>query len=211
MIGALIALVATAGDLAMLWVSNADRPDFAWLPRPPEGIDVVGARVGAVALLAYGVGYVGVARRLGRPADLRLIGLGIATGIVGASIHGLTGAAVHAQHVGGGPPTSPAEFLARHGGTLIPLWIVAAVLAIAASAVYATAVLQGASSLPRPMWAANPALLTVGLAAVGAATPLLRAFLVPAAPNVAHVLFFAAVAASPDLGKVLDTPRGARR
>ena len=45
---------------------------------------------------------------------------------------------------------------------------------------------------PRGWIVANPAVASVLLAAAGAATELGRAFLVPAAPNLAHVVFFAA-------------------
>ena len=44
--------------------------------------------------------------------------------------------------------------------------------------------------LPRWLAFANPALLTLGIVFLGAASAVGRAFLVPAAPNVAHVVFF---------------------
>jgi len=41
---------------------------------------------------------------------------------------------------------------------------------------------------------ADPALVTAVLVAIGTATPLLQAFLLPAAPNIAHAVFFGAYA-----------------
>jgi hypothetical protein len=41
---------------------------------------------------------------------------------------------------------------------------------------------------------ANPAVFTLGLVAAGQESVLGQAFLVPAAPNLAHVVFFALVA-----------------
>jgi hypothetical protein len=59
------------------------------------------------------------------------------------------------------------------------------------SIVFATGVLAGRSSLPPWTVLASPAPLTIALVVLGAGSVLGRAFLVPMAPNVAHLLFFA--------------------
>jgi hypothetical protein len=62
------------------------------------------------------------------------------------------------------------------------------------SVLYAAAVLRGGTAYPRWMALVNPLLLVMATSALAAASPTLEAFLLPAGPNVVHVVFFAAAA-----------------
>jgi hypothetical protein len=50
--------------------------------------------------------------------------------------------------------------------------------------------------MPRWMALANPAFVTLAIVLAGTTSEVGRAFLVPAAPNVGHVVFFALAAAT---------------
>jgi hypothetical protein len=106
---------------------------------------------------------------------------------------------IHVERTGGMGAVDPLTVVARYGNFLFPLWSLIAVVSFAGSAIFATAVLLGRTALPRWMALGNPFLLTMVLVAAGAGSEGGRAFVVPAAPNLAHVVFFAAVAAMPPL------------
>jgi hypothetical protein len=189
-VAALAAAAATVGDLLLLWAGNAARPELA-LPRPPAGAVWVGMWLGTLAIPLYAVGYAEVAAAL-RPAGGRQAGalllLGTYGAALGGTIHALTGLLLARSE----PAASdPLALLAAHGGLLLPLWALVGATLCAGSVVYARTILRGAAPYPRWMALANPAALTVALAVVALPSPRLRAFLLPAAPNVAHVLFFA--------------------
>ena len=206
MIGVVAALAATAGDLLLLATSNATRPGFEWLPAPSETLLLVGTYLGVVAIPCYGLGYRDVAARFEPPYRPWLVALGVTGAVLGGTTHGLTGLVIHVEQTGGMGGVDPITVVARHGAYLLPLWAVIGVVTILGSVVSATGVLGGRSSFPRWMALASPAVLTLVLVLVGAASETGRAFLVPAAPNVAHVVFFGLGLAVP-----LDTPRRARQ
>jgi hypothetical protein len=194
MIGVVAALAASAGDLLLLATSNATRPGFEWLGSPSETALLVGTYLGVLAIPCYGLGYRDVAARIDPPIRRWVTALGVVGGVLGGTTHGLTGLVIHVEQSGGTAGVDPVTLLGRYGAYLLPLWAAIAVVSVAGSLLYAIAVGGGRSTLPRSAAVANPAVLTVALAMLGAASDTGRAFLVPAAPNVAHVLFFALVA-----------------
>jgi len=109
-------------------------------------------------------------------------------------IHGITGMAEHIERAAGLPARNPLLFVRQHGAYVRPLWIAVFVLGSMLSVVFVRAVARGDTALPRWMALANPVALIVLAALLGAPTPLGRAILVPAAPNVAHVWLFALAA-----------------
>jgi len=194
------ALAATAGDLLLLWVANAARPELRGLPPPPPGSLVAGYYLGVLAIPLYGLGYWQVAEDItpgGRRAARAVFFLGLAGGVVGGVVHGVTGLVIHADHLLGAAGEDPLAVVARHGAFLLPLWGLLGVLVVGGSILYARAVLGGSTRYSRWMAALNPALLVAVLGALATASPRLEAFLLPAAPNVAHVLFFAATTLVP--------------
>jgi hypothetical protein len=193
-IGLIAAVAATAGDLVLLLASNAGRPGLEWLPRPSDGALVAGTYLGVVAIPCYGLGYCEVARSF---ADERvrwwITALGTTGGVLGGTTHGLTGLVVHVTRTTGAPPGDPVAVLAPYGAYLLPLWTAIALVSIAGALVYGAAVARGASTLPRWMALGNPLVLAAALGLVGAGGEVGRALLVPASPNLAHVIFFALV------------------
>ena len=77
---------------------------------------------------------------------------------------------------------------------LAVLWGVAGIGALVASVLFAWFVGRGETMLHPAIALANPALVTLGFALLGMPVVWLRAFLVPAAPNLAHLVFFAVCA-----------------
>ena len=191
------ALAATAGDVLLLYVANAARPELR-LPPPPAGALVAGYYLGALAIPLYGLGYWQVARGLspaGERAARTVFLAGLYGGALGGVVHGVTGLVIHADALAGTGGGDPLTVVARHGAYLLPLWALLAVLVLVGSIVYARAVLGGGTAFPRWMAGVNPVLVVTVLGAVSTLSPWLEAFLLPAAPNVAHVVFFAASSA----------------
>lgn len=192
-LAAVAALVASVGDLLLLWFANAGRSELG-LPVPPDGALLVGHQLGVFAIPLYGVGYWGVSRAIGaaRGRAARFVFVtGALGGAYGGVVHGITGMAEQLERAAGIAPGDPMAFVARLGAFLVPLWIGIAAAIAAGSIVFAVAVARGDTALPRWMAFANPLALVMLAALLGAPTPIGRALLVPAAPNLAHVWFFA--------------------
>jgi hypothetical protein len=200
-VAAAAALVATVGDLLLLWVANAPRTALG-LVTPPAGALRLGAALGVMAIPLYALGYAAAAAlaapALGRGAPWVMVAGGVGA-VLGSYIHAATAWMIEGQTV----PVEPLEAVLEAGAGLVVPWAAAGVLVALSSGALAYAALRGV--VPR-MWAvANPAAVSIVLALAGAASELGRAFLVPAAPNVAHVVFFATA-----LGARLDRRTGAR-
>jgi hypothetical protein len=186
-VAAAAAIVATAGDLLMLLVANAARPELA-LPRPPPLALPLGAVLGVAAIPLYALGYRAVARGIERasPRRARLIrSCGLGAAAIGAAIHGATALAIRSA---GSGAAAPLDAVAQ-SPLLVAAWTAAAALVVVASAAIA-----GAQAGPRALVWLNPAAATLVLALAGLPGELGRSFLVPAAPNLAHVVFFCAAA-----------------
>jgi hypothetical protein len=195
-LAAVAALAASLGDLLLLWFANAGRSELG-LPAPPDGALLIGHQLGVFAIPLYGVGYWGVSRAIGaahRCAARFVFVAGALGGAYGGVVHGVTGIAEQLEAAAGIAPGDPMAFIARLGAFLVPLWAVIAIAITAGSVVFAVAVARGDTALPRWMALASPFALVVLGALLGAPTPIGRALLVPAAPNLAHVWFFALAA-----------------
>ena len=195
-LAAVAALAASAGDLLLLWVASAGRTELG-LPAPPPGALLAGHQLGVFAIPLYGFGYWGVARGIGaahRRAARFVFVTGALGGAYGGIVHGITGMAEQLERAAGVAPGDPMAFVARFGAFLVPLWIGLGVAIAAGSVVFAVAIARGHSAFPRWMAFANPLVLVLLAALLGAPTPIGRALLVPAAPNLAHVWFFALAA-----------------
>lgn len=181
------AVVATLGDLLLLFVGNSARPELG-LPRPPELALPLGALLGVCAIPAYALGYRAVARAIrpgSRPLARVVLVCGSAAAAIGALIHGLTALTIRAAIESGASAAPPMEAVAASGTGLVAAWITASLLFLAASiAVFA------ARALPRSVTWLNPLAVTVVLVLAGLPWEWGRSFLVPAAPNLAHVVFF---------------------
>jgi hypothetical protein len=191
------AAVASAGDLLLLLAANAGRPEAGALPPPSEGVLVLGHYLGVLAIPLYALGYRQVAAALatGSPRIARWVfGLGAYGSALGGSVHGLTALLISTQRRTDTPLADPLAFVAHAGPYLLPLATLVMATLLAGSILYTVAVLRGGTALPSWMAAASPALLVAILGTLAWPSLALRSFVVPAAPNLAHVIFFALVA-----------------
>jgi len=190
------AVVASAGDLLLLWVAAATLPALA-LATPPWWALPAGLFAGVLAIPFYGFGYAALASALpvsDRWSTTLVRVAGFVGGALGSAIHGITGTALAAELGTPGAEIAPLALVGRWGATLVPLWILATASVLVASLLWARSAWRGHAGVPRWTALANPALGTVVLACAGATTPLLQTLLLPAAPNLAHAAFFATVA-----------------
>jgi len=171
----------------MLWVVDNGRPVS------DAGVTIaalwVGGLLGAVAIPLYAFGYRRAALIVAPAASAtaRVITLaGATTALVGAVIHALT-----AWHIFSSPQAPGSDPLTAVTDTplLLALWIIAGVSALAASILIARAAWRSQQRLVAML---NPALVSAVVAVIGTTVPSLRAYLAPAAPNVAHLVFFVA-------------------
>lgn len=187
------AVIATVGDLLMLYVANAVRPELDLAAAPP-GLLWIGGVLGVVAIPIYMLGYRAAATLVaaGYARHARAIAsAGTLGSVLGAAIHGCTAFFIRDGLASGAPAEDPLAAIAG-APLLLALWAVAALLVVAASVAFATAVRRGVPGVPRGLAWANPVAVTIALSLVGSVTPTSRDFIVPAAPNLAHVVFFVA-------------------
>ena len=152
--------------------------------------------LGVVAIPIYVLGYRAAATLVAGAYERHarvIAGAGTLGSVLGAVIHGCTALVIRHGLASGAPAEDP---LATVAGSplLLALWAVATLLVVAASVAFTTAVRRGVPGVPRGLAWANPAVVTIALSLAGSVTPMSRAFLVPAAPNLAHVVFFVACA-----------------
>ncbi len=193
----LAAAVATLGDFLMLYVVNAGSVELE-LSAPGVALLPFGYFLGVIAIPLYAVGFWAVANILatGAPRAGRVVFVsGIIVAVLGGVIHGVTGISIEAQVRAGGTMKEPIEAILEYGFYLLPLWAAASVFSCVGSVGFLWGVARGKSRLPRFISVFNPVVLTVCVGLAGIATPMLRVFLIPAAPNVAHVLFFGLITA----------------
>jgi hypothetical protein len=193
-IASVAALAATGGDLLLLLVGNSLRPQLH-LESPPAFVLTLGGLLGCVAIPLYGLGYAAVARvvRSSRPITARVIVFGgSAFALVGAFIHGMTWLTIRDSIHAGTASAAPVDAIVAAGGFLLGAWTVAAVLMLAVSLAIARSGLARRRPIPVRLALLNPVNVTILLGVAGAVTETGRAFIVPAAPNLAHVVFFGA-------------------
>jgi hypothetical protein len=226
-IGVAAAVVASVGDLVMLYVAGAPRQELALAP-PLRGLLVLGGVLGVVALPLYAAGYWAAFRlcspegnRLAAPdhtavppgrsaaarhatgdvvAALAIFACGTAGAFVGSVIHGLTALRIDADSMVAMAPPDSLTAMATWGPLLLALWTIALLCVVCASLAFVWIVVRGRSPLDRRLAILNPALLTLALGAVGLPVESLRSALTPAAPNLAHIVFFSVVARAASRG-----------
>jgi hypothetical protein len=181
-------VLATAGDLAMLWVVNARRAELA-LVEGPGGLLTIGGWLGVLSIPLFALGYMAASTLVdpSRPCIVRVVNAGgVVAGVTGGVIHGLTARVIAASIATRGAALDPVSELSS-APALIGLWVVAICAALAASVAFATGVRAERGIALASM---NPVLLTLALSVLALPTELSRSFLAPAAPNLAHVMFF---------------------
>ncbi len=188
------AIAASVGDLALLWVAWAHDGGLG-VGAPPPGTLLAGHYLGVLGIPLYGLGYRALAAgiRDAAPSAARWVGgLGAVGSVVGAVVHGLTGA-LTAVAIRTGAAMAPSDLAAiPEAAFLLPLWLIVGTALAVGSLVFATAVGRGGTRFPRWMAACTPLVTTIVIAVLAAPLPLAAAFVVPAAPNLAHIVVFAA-------------------
>jgi hypothetical protein len=190
MIPVTAAVLASIGDLLLLLVAHGARTVAGW---PRASVLVAGHYLGVLTIPLYALGYRAASRSL-PPWNARVVAaLGAFGGVVGAAIHGITAVTLALE-----PPRAAdaGTFagLAPVAAYLLPLWTIAAAAVLAASLAFALPVLRGDGAYPRWLAALNPVVLVLAIGAAASVSPWSRAIIAPAAPNLAHVVFFALVA-----------------
>jgi hypothetical protein len=209
-VASVAALLASAGDFILLYVANAQREELGLPPAGPAWLWLGGA-LGVLFIPLYALGY-RAASRLVAPASSSaaqiLFVSGAIAAILGSLIHGLTTAYIGADLEAGVPGRDPLASVVSWGVLLPTLWGLAGLCVLVASGLFLWFVGGGAAHAPRSAALANPALVTVVLSAVGLPFLFLRSFLTPAAPNLAHLVFFLVCVWS--LGSGRSSPGGER-
>ena len=195
-VATLAAVLASAGDLLLLAVANGIDPALAAGGTLRPAALVAGYYLGVLAIPLYALGYWHVGRRLPLPYRRVVTVLGACGAVVGATIHGVTGMAIATLQV----PTAAGgvEALRPLAAYLAPLWTIIALATLVGSAAFVLPVVRGESTYPRWLALANPIVVMVAICACAAVSPTAATLLVPASPNLAHVLFFALTASKTD-------------
>lgn len=188
------AVAASVGDLGLLWVAWAADGRHG-VAAPPAGTLLVGHYLGVLGIPLYVLGYRALAdgvRAGGTTAARVILALGAVGSVMGAVVHGLTGV-LTATALRTGAALAPSDLFAMpEAAYLLPLWIIVGAALAVGSVVFAAVVGRGGTRFPRAMAGCNPVLVTVVISALALPFPRVAAFLVPAAPNLAHVVVFAA-------------------
>ena len=186
------AIAASAGDLLMLYVGNAQRPELH-LAAPAPALLWIGVVLGVVGIPLYGLGYVGLRERFARRAAIGanvLASAGIAACVTGAAVHALTALAIDASLGTNAPSQAPLDAVAGTRGALGTSWLVCGIAFVAASVAFAYLQARYAAGRARWLAVANPLLITVALVALSVPFEWGRSFVAPAGPNLSHVAFF---------------------
>jgi len=185
------AVAATFGDFLMLYIVNANAAQT--LPSHATILLPLGYFLGVFAIPLYGFGFWAIAK-IFEPGAIRaghfVLVSGVMMAIIGGIIHGVTGITIEAQLRADGSHLEPIAALVEYGVYLIPLWAIASVLSFIGAVGFASGVISGKTIFSPFIAVFNPVVLTVVIGLAGTMTPAIRMFLIPAAPNVAHVLFF---------------------
>jgi hypothetical protein len=186
------AIAASIGDLMLLYVGNAQRPDLH-LAAPPPAVLWIGAALGVVGIPLYGLGYVGLRARFvasARSTANVFAAAGIIACLTGAVVHALTALAIDASLGANAQSQGPLEAVAGTRGALGTSWLLCGIAFVVASAVFMH--LQARYAVGSTRWLAvvNPVAVTIGLIALSLPFEWGRSFVAPAAPNLSHVAFF---------------------
>jgi len=187
---AVVAVFVSFGDILLLWNANA-MVSGSNLPTPPDFTLVLGHYLGVLGIGFYGVGYVILALKLPSPSSLRqriLLLSGIAVGILGPVVHGLTTMTIVQSKLTGTVMSDPTSGILQSGALVLPLWIGILIVFVISS-------IACAASMPkRWMAVSNPLTLVIIIVVISMLVPGWTNFGAPASFNLAQIPFFALVA-----------------
>jgi len=185
------AVAASLGDFGQLWTVNSGRPELELAP-PPQWLVIAATLAGALGIPFYALGYVARARAAWAEAPRRAMVVawaGTAFAVLGGIVHAVTGVLVHLEVGQIARGLDPMAGILASGSIVLTLWALALATFLVASIAECTLPQSWSERL------AGPLALTIVLTVASSALPLpWRDIVQPAAVNLAHVLFFAAVA-----------------
>jgi len=192
------AVAASTGDLLLLAVATPATPALALGTALGRRALVVGHYLGVLGIPLYALGYRYVGARLGEPYTRPLTALGLCGGVIGGTIHGVTSIAIAAGGLGAATEfgSSPVPLSSPFAAYILPLWAVVTAAVLAASVVFTIAVVRGGGDYRAWMALASPAVLVIATSVCASVSSASRALVAPAAPNLAHVAFFALASAN---------------
>jgi hypothetical protein len=186
----LAAVIASLCDLIMLSVVIMPPDELGAAPNLLLGVSGI---FGSAAIPVYVMGYWAVARsldpmysRLRRTIEVS----GVIIAVVGGIIHATTAVFIYQEQSSGG--VWAVEDALRSGPFLPALWTLAMAASLFATGAIILSLFSGRWSLPRVVAVFNPVVVTALVigGAVAGGSERVAEFLVPAAPNVAHMVFF---------------------
>jgi len=185
------AVLASVGDFGMLYAGQqAGNPALGW-PAPPPFTLALGQWLGAFMIPLFGVGYASLAQGLAGRARPIVYWLGIYTSALGGVIHAVTGLAILHTPIEAGGNAGAFAIDPTSLPFLMPFVVVVVLGLLIASGVFAHAVFSGTSVYPRWLGFMNPVSCVVLVSCAGMPFEYGWLFLVPMAPNVGSVGFFA--------------------
>jgi len=190
-LAATAALIASVGDLLMLYVATGNLPLASDAGRT---ILHLGGWLGVLAIPGYYLGYRECARRLPHWRNKRralATTLGALVASFGAATHGLTALDIHEALAAGSQTRLPQAAFVPGWSPLFVCGVTAAIAALLATIVLMPGLWQRTSKHWKTAALLNPITGTLLVSAIGLASTQLAAYLSPAAPNLAHALFFA--------------------
>ncbi len=191
-IALIAAVLASIGDFGLLYVSQqAGDPKLGW-PPPPPGTLALSQWLGAFSIPLYAVGYVTLSKGLVGHARTIVFWFGIYTSALGGVVHGLTGLSIQSDVVEGRPLSGPFALDPTVLPFLVPFVAIVTLGLLVASVAWSFAILRGRSDYPRSFGYLSP--LTCICAVIVAGLPFHygQLFVIPMAPNLGCILFFAA-------------------
>ena len=190
-------VLAICGDLLLLLVVNSLR---AGMPVQQRSITILamGGLLGCLSIpLAYALGFAVMARVI-RPIAKTIAAIilfcGIGGAIIGPIIHGMTWMSIRSAIITGAiSSSSPMEAIVEQGGILLNVWIIGVVLLLVISILIVWSDIRRPRAIP--LWLAflNPIVLNLLIGTLGSFSEIGRSYIVPMAPNLAHLGFFIAL------------------
>jgi len=158
----------------------------------PSGALAVSQWLGAFTIPLYAVGYISLSRGLLGPGRAIVYWLGLYTSALGGVIHAVTAIVISVSPVDATESADAFSFDPQILPYLVPFVLVTAIGLLMASVAWSIAVLRRESAFPRWLGILNPLTCILLVLFAGLPFPLGRLFVVPMAPNIGGLLFFAA-------------------
>lgn len=201
------AITASVGDFLLLFVGNSLHAGTRL--ESSKVLLAMGGLLGCVAMPCYAFGYAALARVIRQRARITaaiMLCSAIAFGVVCSLTHGVTWMVIRSSMStvrAGSSSFSPMESVVRQGGPQLQLWIIGVVVGLVLAIAIVRSGFLRTSAIPRWLAVLNPLTLTILIGFLSAFSRIGLLYILPMAPNVAHIVFFLA------LSRCLHVPESA--